>query len=82
MRTALLENGRLYESLLRPWGLDRPFTARFRDLVVAWEFMGSNGILRPVRKPKRERRIVAGLWQKRNESVAAQHLGRRFPILL
>ena len=82
MRTALLENGRLYESLLRPWGLDRPFTARFRDLVVAWEFMGSNGILCPVRKPKRERRIVAALLQKRNESLAAQHFDERGAILL
>ncbi|WP_410219297.1 hypothetical protein [Paracoccus sp. (in: a-proteobacteria)] len=26
-------------------GLFAPFAARFRDLVVTWEFMGSNGLL-------------------------------------
>ncbi|WP_148043605.1 hypothetical protein [Paracoccus methylarcula] len=31
-------------------GLDAPSTARLRDYVVTWEFMGGNGILRPVRE--------------------------------
>jgi len=40
-----LENGCLYELCLHVGDLRRPVPARSLDLFLAWDFMGSNGIL-------------------------------------
>jgi hypothetical protein len=64
---SILENGCLYEACFAFAGVLRPvLTARFRDFVVAWEFMGSNGILRlrKMRKTPAQTAIQRGFGQK------------------